>query len=103
MRTLAGVLLALATLPATADEARLRAADPTELAYTYGVGTFAPDYTPPPPGSYALPPIDTVTDHALLDAEGHSTTLFALTGDRVAVVAPKALETDSYVSVSGLA
>src|SRR5262249_24223409 len=87
MRTLAGVLLALATLPATADEARLRAADPPEVASTYGVGTFAPDFNPPPPGSYALPPIDTVTDHALLDAEGHSTTLFALTGDRVAVVA----------------
>ena len=88
VRTLAGLLLALAAIPAAAgDDARLRAADPSELAYTYGVGSFAPDYTPPPPGSYALPPIDTVTDHALLDAEGRSTTLFALTRDRVAVVA----------------
>src|SRR5262249_47030002 len=87
-RSLASVLLAFVAIPAAAgDDARLRAADPTELAYTYGVGSFAPPYTPPPPGSYALPPIDTVTDHALLDAEGRSTTLFTLTRERVAVVA----------------
>src|SRR5206468_5401273 len=57
------------------------------LSYTYAVGAFAPEYTPPAPGSYTLPPIDTVTDHALLGADGRPTTLFALTQGRLAVVA----------------
>jgi cytochrome c peroxidase len=38
-------------------------------------------------GSYALPPIATVTDHTLLGSDGRPTTLFALTRGRVAVVA----------------
>ena len=88
LRTVAGVVLALAATWAAAEEdARLRAVDPAELAYTYAVGGFVPEYTPPPPGSYALPPIDTVTDHALLDPEGRPITLFALTRGRVVVVA----------------
>jgi len=61
--------------------------DPAEAGYTYGVGVFKPEYTPPPPGSYALPPIDTVSDHPLVDAAGKPTRLFALTRDRVAIVA----------------
>ena len=69
------------------DDARLRAVDPAELTYTYAVGGFAPEYTPPAPGSYALPPIATVTDHALVDADGRPTTLFTLTRGRLAVVA----------------
>jgi cytochrome c peroxidase len=69
------------------DDARLHAVDPAELGYTYAVGAFAPEYTPPAPGSYALPPIATVTDHPLVDADGRPTTLFALTRGRLAVVA----------------
>jgi cytochrome c peroxidase len=88
LRTVAGVVLALAaTAAAAGEDARLRTVDPAELAYTYAVGRFVPEYTPPPPGSYALPPIDTVTDHAVLDPEGRPTTLFALMRERVAVVA----------------
>ena len=85
-RLLAAAVLALGAV-AAGDEPRLRAADPADLTYTYAVGTFAPEYTPPTPGSYTLPPIDTVTDHALLDADGRPTTLFALTQGRLAVVA----------------
>ena len=45
-----------------------------------------PQFTPPPPGTYALPTIDTVTDHSLLNTKGERTNLFALTHDKVAVV-----------------
>jgi len=87
-RLLAAAGLVLAAAAARAgDDARLRAVDPAELTYTYAVGGFAPEYTPPAPGSYTLPPIDTVADHALLDADGRPTTLFALTQGRLAVVA----------------
>ena len=65
----------------------LRGVDPGELAYTYAAGAFSAEYTPPPPGSYALPVIDDVEDHALLDVDGSPTTLFAAKGNRVAVVA----------------
>jgi cytochrome oxidase Cu insertion factor (SCO1/SenC/PrrC family) len=69
---------------ATAAKPALR---PEDLAYVYGIGTFAPEYAPPPPGSYRLPPIDDVTDHPLVDSDGRRTTLYALTRGRVAVVA----------------
>lgn len=85
-RTLAAAVLA-ATAAATA------AADPTrpplrreDVAYTFGVGNFAPAFAPPAPGTYELPPIDTVHDHAVLDADGTETTLGALVGPRLAVV-----------------
>lgn len=84
----AGVLAITAAV--AAEEAatdRLHAVDPAEAGYTYGVGVFKPEYTPPPPGSYALPAIDTVSDHSLVDAAGKPTRLFALTGDRLAIVA----------------
>src|SRR5207247_7481053 len=87
-RLLAAAGLGLAAVAARAgDDARLRAVDPAELTYTYAVGGFAPEYTPPAPGSYALPTVDTVTDHPLLDADGRPSTLFALTRVRLAVVA----------------
>jgi cytochrome oxidase Cu insertion factor (SCO1/SenC/PrrC family) len=66
---------------------RLRGAAPADLAYTYAIGGFVPEYEPPAPGSYTLPVIDTVGDHALLDSDGRRTTLFALKRDRCAVVA----------------
>ncbi len=87
-RLLAAAGLGLAAVAARAgDDARLRAVDPAELTYTYAVGGFVPEYTPPAPGSYALPTIDTVTDHPLLDADGRPSTLFSLTRGRLAVVA----------------
>lgn len=52
-----------------------------------GPGLFAPEYTPPAPGSYGLPVIQRVGDHPLVDADGRPTTLFALTDGRLAVVA----------------
>ena len=45
-----------------------------------------PSFTPPPPGTYQLPPIDTVTDHVLLDSTGQQVRLFELTTGKVAVV-----------------
>lgn len=57
-----------------------------DIEYTYAVGSFAPSYVPPAPGTYELPPIDTVGDHPLLDANGRATTLSAEIGDRLAVV-----------------
>ncbi|HXJ35378.1 MAG TPA: SCO family protein [Candidatus Eisenbacteria bacterium] len=76
---IAALALAVATAAA--------ALDPSDYAYTYGVGTFVPEYAPPPPGSYELPPIKTVSDHPVLADDGAATTLFALAGNRVAIVA----------------
>lgn len=52
-----------------------------------GPGLFAPEYTPPAPGSYDLPVIARVGDHPVVDADGRPTTLFTLTDGRLAVVA----------------
>ena len=70
-----------------AIDARPRAVDPSEAAYTYGVGAFRPEYTPPAPGTYALPPIATISDHPLLDDKGTPTRLFDVVGGRIAVIA----------------
>ena len=80
----AGAALAPAAEPARSD--RLRSVDPDVLSYTYALGPFAPEYAPPAPGSYALPVIQSVGDHALLDADGRASTLFAEKRDRFAVV-----------------
>jgi cytochrome oxidase Cu insertion factor (SCO1/SenC/PrrC family) len=45
-----------------------------------------PQFTPPTPGTYALPTIDTVSDHILLDSTGKQVSLFDLTAGKVAVV-----------------
>jgi len=45
-----------------------------------------PHFTPPAPGTYRLPAIDTVSDHQLLDATGKPVSLFDLTAGKVAVV-----------------
>lgn len=75
----------------------VRAAEPTppahppvgagDASYTYTVGPFAPEFEPPPPGSYALPVIARVGDHVLLDSDGSPTSLASLKGSRLAVVA----------------
>ena len=66
---------------------RLEHVDRSTLSETYAPGVFEPEYTPPPPGSYALPVIRRLADHPLLDVDGRPTTLFELTRDRLAVVA----------------
>lgn len=86
------VLLVLLAGPAAAGEEAvapesLRGVDGRDLGYTYTVGRFAPEYTPPAPGSYELPVIDTVEDHPLVDEDGAAVRLFALTRERIAVVA----------------
>jgi cytochrome c peroxidase len=86
MRILAATLL-LGLAAARAEEPASLRLDPAEVGYTYAIGGFAPEYEPPAPGTYTLPPIDTVTDHPLLDVDGRPTTLFALTGPRLAIVA----------------
>ena len=86
----AGAVVVLATAAVAAEVAhpeRLRGLDPAELAYTYEPGAFTPEYEPPAPGTYALPPIQIVTDHPLVDADGRPTTLFAVKRDRIAIVA----------------
>lgn len=45
-----------------------------------------PQFTPPPPGTYTLPPIDTIVDHQLLDSTGKSVELFDLTAGKVTVI-----------------
>jgi cytochrome c peroxidase len=77
---------ALATVAVLAATAAF-AGGASDSAYTFGIGAFAPAYTPPPPGTYELPPIKTVSDHPVLDEDGGDTTLFTLAGDRRAVVA----------------
>jgi cytochrome c peroxidase len=79
-------LYGLASAETPAPE-RLQHVDRSTLSQTYGPGVFEPEYEPPAPGTYELPVIAKVDDRPLVDADGHPTTLFALTGGRLAVVA----------------
>jgi len=45
-----------------------------------------PQFTPPAPGTYTLPTIDTINDHQLLDTTGKTVDLFTLTKGKVAVI-----------------
>lgn len=64
-----------------------RGIDPSTLSYTYTVGSFAPEYTPPAPGSYTLPVIKAVSDHPLVDSDAEPSTVFTLKSSHLAVVA----------------
>jgi cytochrome c peroxidase len=79
-----GVATALAVEPPPTSRPPVH---PDDVAYTYTVGPFTPEYDPPPPGSYTLPVIERVDDHTLLDSSGAATTLSAVKADRLAVVA----------------
>ena len=57
-----------------------------DVSYTFGIGAFTPSYTLPAAGSYELPTIDTVADHAVVDSSGKETTLSKVIGNRLAVV-----------------
>ena len=65
---------ALLPLPLLAHEAD---APPSEAAYRYEA---------PPPGSYQLPPIDRVSEHELLAADGNPAPLLGLAGAEAALV-----------------
>jgi cytochrome oxidase Cu insertion factor (SCO1/SenC/PrrC family) len=83
-------LLVLAAGVAGAEEAhpeRLRGVDRTALTPTYALGAFEPAYEPPAPGSYALPVIKQLANHALVGPDGRATTLDAESDGRIAVVA----------------
>lgn len=84
--SLVAAALVLAGAGAAGGETARRPLGHDDIEYTYGVGAFAPAYEPPAPGTYELPPIDTITDHPVLDASGRATTLGAEIGDRIAVV-----------------
>lgn len=58
----------------------------SDFAYTFGIGAFDPAYAPPAAGSYELPPIDRIGDHAVVDAQGNRTTLSKVIDGRLAVV-----------------
>jgi cytochrome oxidase Cu insertion factor (SCO1/SenC/PrrC family) len=58
-----------------------------EPAPPSGIASGDLEFTPPPPGSYDLPVIDTIDDHLLVDSAGRPTSLYALKGRRLAVVA----------------
>ena len=45
------------------------------------------DFVPPAPGTYDLPVVDRVRDHAVVDSSGEETTLFTLKRNRLAIVA----------------
>jgi cytochrome oxidase Cu insertion factor (SCO1/SenC/PrrC family) len=79
-------LYGLASAETPAPE-RLQHVDPSSLSQPYAPGVFEPEYAPPAPGTYELPVIATVKDHPVVGADGRRTTLFALTGGRLAVVA----------------
>lgn len=74
-------VLTLALPPLSRGEAG--AADPAVHAIH---DALHPQFTPPAPGTYSLPPIDTVSDHLLLDSTGKSVSLFALTSGKIAVI-----------------
>jgi cytochrome oxidase Cu insertion factor (SCO1/SenC/PrrC family) len=83
---LGGLLLVAGGSPAALPR-ETAALPPLSLEYTYALGTFAPEYAPPEPGSYSLPVIQRVGDHPLVDSNGERTSLFTLKGKRAAIVA----------------
>jgi cytochrome oxidase Cu insertion factor (SCO1/SenC/PrrC family) len=58
----------------------------SEVAVSAAQSALQPEFTPPPPGSYTLPPIDTIGNHPLLDSAGETVDLFTLTAGKIAVV-----------------
>lgn len=58
----------------------------TEAATAAAQSALQPEFTPPPPGSYTLPPIDTIGNHTLLDSTGKPVDLFSLTAGKIAIV-----------------
>lgn len=61
------------------------AAQPSDSSATIS-DAFQPQFTPPPPGTYTLPAINTVSDHVLLNTNGKPTRLFTLTEGKITVI-----------------
>jgi selenium-binding protein 1 len=64
-----------------------RAVDVAQYDYTFAFGTFRPDYVVPTPGTYELPVIGRVSDHALLTSEAERADLVGAKKRKLAVVA----------------
>jgi cytochrome c peroxidase len=58
----------------------------TDVAVDAAQNALQPQFTPPPPGTYTLPPIDTVNDHQLIDVNGKPVDLFTLTAGKILVI-----------------
>src|SRR5215468_9189768 len=58
----------------------------SEVTTDAAQNALQPEFVPPPPGSYTLPPIATVSDHQLIDSTGQSASLFDLTKGKIAVL-----------------
>jgi cytochrome c peroxidase len=80
-----GALLVPVLLIAAADA---RSAPAGESGPSAGAERpFVPEFEPPKPGTYELPVIATVGDHAVLDSDGETRRLRELTAGRIALVA----------------
>jgi cytochrome oxidase Cu insertion factor (SCO1/SenC/PrrC family) len=80
----AALLNQLLSLPSVAQPTA--DVDPATASASLPLSALQPQFTPPPPGTYTLPPIDTVRDHSLLDSTGKPVSLFTLTAGKVAVI-----------------
>jgi cytochrome oxidase Cu insertion factor (SCO1/SenC/PrrC family) len=58
----------------------------TDATTAAAQSALQPEFIPPPPGSYTLPPIDTIGNHPLLDSTGKPVDLFSLTAGKIAIV-----------------
>lgn len=77
------IFLLLLSFPAVA------AAQPSPRAAAVAAAVQSalnPQFTPPAPGTYALPSIDTIHDHQLLDSTGKTVDLFTLTAGKIAII-----------------
>ncbi|HEY2775279.1 MAG TPA: SCO family protein [Candidatus Binatia bacterium] len=80
------IAAALVALCVAAGDVAARDEPAGSDAYTYSLGQYRPQFTPPRPGTYELPEIGNVADHPLVDAQGKRTTLRQVLGRRLAVV-----------------
>lgn len=60
---------------------------PEETEAPRGDALFAPDYEPPPPGTYSLPPIQPASDGDVVGVDGTARRLFDYLGDRHVLLA----------------
>jgi cytochrome c peroxidase len=81
-RTICSLLLAAALSSPCLAQSRLETAPSIDAAQS----ALNPQFTPPAPGTYSLPPIDTITDHRLVDSTGKPVDLFALTAGKITVI-----------------
>jgi len=76
------ILLSLSSLSVSSAQPSPREAAVAAAAQS----ALNPQFTPPSPGTYALPSIDTINDHQLLDSTGQTLDLFTLTAGKIAVI-----------------